>query len=73
MTTAQKKRKKESVSKNLYSMYSAYAVIGLGHSRENFDLFCNIFGANTDKETVAEMLLFFAEKMAQIAEEMKAK
>lgn len=73
MTTAQKKRKKESVSKNLYSMYSAYAVIGLDHSQEKFDLFCNIFGASTDKKIVAETLLFFAEKMTQMAEELDAK
>lgn len=73
MTPAQKKRKKDSVGKNLYSMYSAYAVIGLDHNQENFDLFCNIFGANTDKKIIAEMLLFFAEKMTQMAEELDAK
>lgn len=54
-------------------MYDAYAVIGLDHNRENFDLFCNIFGADTDKEIVAEILLLFAEKMTQMAEEMVAK
>ena len=72
MTPAQKKRKKDSVSKNLYSMYSAYAVIGLDNSRENFDLFCNIFGASTDKKIVAEMLVFFADKMREMAESLQA-
>lgn len=72
MTPAQKKRKKESVAKNLYSMYSAYAVVGLDHSRENFDLFCNIFGSTTDNKTVAEMLVVFADKMREMAESLQA-
>lgn len=71
MTEPQKNRRKNQVNKHLYQMFDAYAVIGLDHKRENVDLFCNVFGANTDKKIVAEMLIFFAGKIIEMAEEMK--